>query len=408
MNSTKKAGASEGRTLKSELRSVAFAVRAAVHGSSRASLVIAFGCALFALSLLLPVSGKTVNNIAYALVLAPALLACLGKADRLLYLATDCLPLLVFLLAVLGLAVVHASGLAGVKPAIYILFFAVAVTILAGESQHLDRFVFVALAALSGVMLVGAGAEWLLYLLEHGYHHRTVLAGRSANPIYAGLLVVSAAVFGWVHLAEPKLGQGKAGAQFVGLTVLAAVCLVAIVVFQARSALLGLLLFLAFYAVFRSRIRLLVVLMGCVAVILTVTGAADAILVRGLSYRPEIWADAMQRLANECNVWIGCGKTDELFAGQFWGSHSGYVGTVYRYGLLGALAFIVFACWYFAISIRARSRWFLVSLVGWGGMLTAMDGFIGSPDAWWMFFWFPTVAAIVESQRTRRRATMAT
>ena len=77
------------------------------------------------------------------------------------------------------------------------------------------------------------------------------------------------------------------------------------------------------------------------------------------------------------------------------------VGTLYRHGLIGFAAFLYFAVWYFRQGLRSQSRWFLVSLVGWGGMLSAMDGFVGSPHAWWVFFWMPTLAAIHEFNADR-------
>lgn len=384
-------------TYSAVVRQLGAVLRQAWAESSRASIVLAVGCGLYAVALMLPLSGKAGNNIAYGLILFPALVAAAQSPKRLSLAWKGALPLLFFLAAVLLVSLFHPSP-SGVKSALYVALFLLGTVIVCAEGRLLDRLVYTALALLALSLLATAFVEWVRYLLEHGDHFRTVLWGRSTNPIYAGLLVVSAAVFAWVHLVEPALRQHRLYWS-LGLLGLFGICLLAVVVFQARSALLGLILFAVFYAGFRGRIWTSVVLMGSVVAILMMTGLMDAILVRGLSYRPEIWGDALNRLVTECNLLMGCGRTEELFVDQFWGSHSGYVGTLYRHGLIGAGAFTVFACWYFALSIRAKSRWFLVSLVGWGGMLTAMDGFVGGPDAWWVFFWFPTVAAIVESQR---------
>lgn len=363
--------------------------------------LIAIGLGVFCVAQFLPLSGKSVNNVYYGLVLLPTLVLCVRYPGPVWHALRAAPALFAFFAASAALSL-SADSLSLFKNAFFVAFFCLTVLVLRMQQPGEELRPFAWLAAVAtAVLLIGSG-QWLLDWQQQSELVRQIGWGRSSNPIYAGLLICSALLFAWHFLLEPCC-RTPAG-RVAGLLATLALCLLAVVVFQARSALLGLLAYLLCCIVFRGAVRLALVAVLAFSALLWVSGAYEAVLVRGLSYRPEIWQEAVSRLAQQCDVWLGCGKDEEVFLGQYIGAHSGYIGTLLRHGVVGAVAFAIFAVWYVVRGVRARSDWFLVSLVGWGGMVTAMDGFIGSPNAWWVFFWYPTAAAIAECTVPRAAA----
>lgn len=359
-----------------------------------ASGLIMVGLLLFTCAQVLPVSGKAINNIAYALILLPTLPLLLLNPARTIQQLRPSLPLWFFLGTVLIVSLAHQSS-GHAKSALYVFLFCAGTLLTLTYRPRTIQLSYGALTALLVLLLGLVGHEWLSSYLAHQTSPRLALWGRAENPIYAGLLSVSAFVFAWQFFQE-KNSQPETAARYLAATAsLLGCCLAAIVFFQARSALLGFLVFIAAQLYLRGKLKYTLVLFLALLIGLLASGVAADIYAKGLNYRPQIWLDALSRLQSECNLMIGCGQTEEVFI-EYKGTHSGYVGTLYRHGLIGFAAFLYFAIWYFRQGLRTKSSWFLISLVGWGGMLSAMDGFVGNPHAWWVFFWLPTLAAIHE------------
>lgn len=352
------------------------------------------GFIIFFIAQFLPLSGKSINNIFYVLLLPPALLACVFFRTEMLAHLRQMLPLLFFFAVTVVLAAC-LGDLGSAKTTLYVFFFCLAILILFTDEPRRAWLAFLCFAVTALLVMLLSSFKWIADLWQYHVFIRQAAWGRANNPIYGGLLTVSALLFLWIFVIEPACLRRIW--RIAGLAAILGLTLLAILIFQSRSALLGLLVFLPFYALFRNHFLSVIALAGAFALLLWLSGYHEAVLIRGLSYRPEIWLEAISKLSAECNVVFGCGDFPERFLG-YSGTHSGYVGTLFRYGIVGCAAFTVFTVWYFVLCIRNRSNWFLISLIGWGGMLTAMDGFIGSPHAWWVFFWFPTIAAIAESR----------
>jgi len=254
-------------------------------------------------------------------------------------------------------------------------------------------------ALVSIALLAFAAFKWGQLAWSQQYWPRITLWGQGQNPVYAGLLISSSLVFLWLFHVEPRLRERSRPAYLVallGLVVLGGLCAV---VFQARSALVG---FVAFLLVFLIQRRLVVVgglLALAAAISLWDTGVADALLERGGSYRFEIWMDALRRLESDCSVLVGCGKDDYRFLGQFFHPHSAYVSILYEGGAIGLALFSAMSIAFFVTAWRSRSRWMLVAIVGWAGVATTTPGVIVSPRTLWVFFWIPTLMAVLESGR---------
>lgn len=359
--------------------------------------VLFLGLISFVLVQYLPVSGKAQNNVVYALILVPALLLGVRQARELADVFRSATPLWAFF-AVVACSALMLGEVSFLKTTLYTALFCLGVASAERARPGSADVVFRIFFICSALVLVYASIVWLVSGVRTGQFVRMEQLGGSAeNPIYAGLLVASAMAYHAFSVGGSSVHARPDARQMLRIAVCFLAAILAVVVFQSRSALLGIALAFGAFGLMVGRVRSIALLLSVAGLLVVLLSTGEnGVLERGLSHRPEIWADALRIWQAECSFWLGCGRTDELFIGAYHGTHNGYVGTLFRHGVLGALALAVLLIWYIGRGIRSRSRWFLVSLVGWGGMLTAMDGLVGSPAAWWMFVWFPSVAALFE------------
>lgn len=351
---------------------------------------------VFCASFYTPISSKASNNIFYAGLGLPALVWWLYRPRAALGLFRVAPAFLATYGALAAWLVVADPTF--LRDTLYIATLFVCCAMLerhgSGVARAYTGFALVSLALFAFAILKWAQLAWL-----HHYWGRITLWGQGQNPVYAGLLISSSLVFLWLFHVEPRLRDRSRLAYLVALLGLVALGGLCAVVFQARSALVG---FAAFLVVLLTQRRLVVVgslLAVVAAVALWDSGVADALLERGGSYRIEIWADALRRLESECGLLVGCGKDDYRFLGQFFHAHSAYVSILYEAGAIGLVLFLAMALAFFVAAWRSRSRWMLVALVGWAGVATTTPGVIVSPRTLWVFFWIPTLMAVLESGR---------
>lgn len=362
---------------------------------------------LFMTSFFLPVSAKTSNNIFYAGLGLPALIWWLRVPTRALG-PYAIAPVFFVCLALFALAL-GLSDAAFAKDAVYVLALFLACVMLERNEGSVRRM-FLLFSVVAVSLLVAAMVEWVLSVRSSGVAPRVALWGRSENPIFAALMIISGLVFLWVFHAEERLARHSPAARWGGLLVLTALCVLAGVVFQARSALIGFALFLGGYALQRRLFLAVAAVMGLIVLALFASGGVEILLERGFSYRPEIWEASLQRVSDECGLVAGCGKDEHRLLGQFYHPHSAYVSALYYGGVPSLAAFAAMAVAFFVATWRARSSWLLVALVGWGGLVTETNGVITSPRTLWVFFWIPVFMALIESGRPmleeyyRRRA----
>jgi len=351
---------------------------------------------VFMVSYFTPISAKASNNIFYAGLGVPALVWWLRRPRE----APGVFAVAPWFFAAfvalgLWLSVVDVSF---VKDSLYVVVLFLCCTMLEQKDAGV-RNAFLGFAVVSTALLAVAVFEWLRLWQVLETWPRVVLWGEGENPVYAALLIISALAFLWLFVFEERLARHSRRAFWAGLSVLILLCVLCVIVFQARSALIG---FAAFFFAYVVQRRLIVAGLAMVAGILVVAllmGLGGALLERGLSFRLDIWGDAVRRLTADCGILLGCGRDQFHFLGQFFHPHSAYVSVLYHGGLIGLALFGAVAIAFFARTWRAGSRWLLVALIGWGGVLTTTGGVIASPRPLWVFFWIPTLMALLESGR---------
>ncbi|NMG00640.2 hypothetical protein GPA27_24980 [Aromatoleum toluolicum] len=351
---------------------------------------------VFCVSFYTPISSKASNNVFYIGLGLPALAWWLSRPRAALGLFRVAPAFLAAYGALAAWLVIADPTF--LRDTLYIAALFVCCAMLerhgSGVARAYTGFALVSMALFAFAILKWAQLAWV-----HHFWGRITLWGQGENPVYAGLLISSSLVFLWLFHVEPRLRDRSRPAYLVALLGLVALGGLCAVVFQARSALVG---FAAFLVVLLIQRRLVVVgslLAVVAAVALWDSGVADALLERGGSYRIEIWGDALRRLESECSLLVGCGKDDYRFLGQFFHPHSAYVSILYEAGAIGLALFLAMALAFFVAAWRSRSRWMLVALVGWAGVATTTPGVIVSPRTLWVFFWIPTLMAVLESGR---------
>lgn len=350
----------------------------------------------FLVSYYTPISGKASNNIFYVGLGLPALAWWLARPRAAFRLARVA-PAFIAAYAALAAWLIFADP-DFFKSTLYLAALFICCAMLergsAGVARAYTGFALVSTVLLAVAVFKWGQIAWSLHSLQ-----RITLWGQGENPVYAGLLITSSLVFLWLFHLEPRLAARSRAAYLGGLSGLIALAGLCAVVFQARSALVG---FAAFLIVFLIQRRLLIfggLLAVAVAAAMWGAGVAEALLERGGSYRLEIWMDAIRRLDADCGLLVGCGKDDYRFLGQFFHAHSAYVSMLYHAGAIGLALFSVMAFIFFLTAWRSASRWMLVALVGWGGVLATTAGVFASPRPLWVFFWIPTLMAVLESGR---------
>jgi hypothetical protein len=363
--------------------------------------LLVVGFTAFYLLNFLPVSHQSTSNVFYFLCALPSLIWCARHKDQLWSWMRYIWPLGLFLLSIL-MAMVLKGEIAEAKPCLYVLLLsAVAYTLAHLDERRLSQLgMAVAMIALS--IVVWSSYIWLESFILSGKVQR-ILLWEEKNPLHTAMLIVFALVWLWEFKADSYF-QGRSK-QLYAMALLGFLILIiwTTLVFQGRSALLGIGVYLAL-KLWISNYRWYMICGVILAALLTwVTDLYVAFLVRGLSYRPEIWMDAWTRLSQECGVLLGCGKDNYLFVGRWTHAHSAYLMQFYEYGLVVILPFALFALKFFRDGMRYHSRWMLVAAVGWGSVLTTTAGLVTSYKAYWIYFWIPTLMSMVECWRYRTK-----
>ena len=292
-----------------------------------------------------------------------------------------------------------AGGVADLKKALYLSMFFFCLLYLSSDYWSLRGPLLIFSAGSVGI-LIFASFDWLLLGVESGRWARyEYFWGEAINPVYFSLLIGFALLYLWVfHVAE-HLEKRSPLFFLTGLFFVSLLQVINASVFQSRSTLLGYGLFFIFFLVFKRMLWLgLGVIMALFALGVLV-GIDDLLLQRGLSYRLDIWQAALQRLYTDCSLWWGCGRDQGLLLGRFYHPHSGYVAMLYRNGLIGAVLLAIFAVLYLYNARREGLPWLLLSLFGWGSLLTTTNGVFTTPQPLWVYVWLPTFMAIIAGQR---------
>jgi len=352
---------------------------------------------------LLP-SGKALNNVYYALVLAPALFL-LRAADWRWLAGSHTWRLAMLLLGYLTLSGLWSMGftfddwLHEAKALPYLaVYLAVLACVCRRRSAAWERLLrAVVLAAVVGTLVSAAlfyrAAPWLARLQYYGAAYQAV---------EVATLVGSCLLLTLFHIVPAARGRGWQVAWLTVALVLAA----GILLTGSRMPLGAALVCVALGLVLYRQWRLLgLAVVGLVLVIGALLASGydhRGAMARGDSYRPAIWQQVAARVM--ARPWLGEGiLTDDTTQVALQGTgksslainhpHSVYLATALYGGLpaLGMLVALVMLALRQGQRLAARGEpaWFLVLLFGLLCMLTDGDHLLHAPRGIWFYFWLP-------------------
>ncbi len=351
---------------------------------------------LFLISFYLPLSSKSVNNIFYAgLAFPSALIAASHFSDFKKSLRNFYWVFLIILV----LSVFDFNEPNDLKEGIYLLlFFLTCVFLDRGQGKVKTYLLVFSIASL--LVLAIATVEWVLVWADTSAWKRPFhLLGEPIHPGFFAILICFGILAAWVFgISDWLENRSSKVLPALGFLVVSALVLLTATVFQSRTALLGFAIFFFGFLWYQKQFFLGLLVVGSLLVVIFASGFYELLLERGLSYRGEIWQEVIRQLTTECNIWVGCVPGEKIL-GQFYHPHNAYLAMLYRNGILGASVFLVFIAIFFVKTMRVKSRWMLLSLFGWGCLLTEIDSILTSPEPFWIYFWLPVFMAIIETQQ---------
>ena len=276
------------------------------------------------------------------------------------------------------------------------------------ESVQVDWFVRRLTQAMALCGTLAAAAAIVVFFDEAPEDGRLNGLGQLDTHVMAAMVYALAAVCGlaWLSSEERSPGRWIAG---VAVAVLA----VAVVLTGSRNAMVCMAFGLACVVVANrvSTARGFVLVAGAFGVVLLVAllaaywllpGAADVILPRGMSFRPEIWLDYASRIRAE-GMWFGLGVAtpDLIEVGGYdvLHPHNLYLAAAHQAGLFGlALMVTVIAVTVHALLGNYDEPEAKLGLAVWALALPGylLDGHeLVDKVGWtWLLFWLPVGIAL--------------
>ncbi|WP_421682584.1 hypothetical protein HKW98_16350 [Stutzerimonas urumqiensis] len=365
-------------------------------GSAGLARYLSLVLLVFLLSYFVLDYSKYRNNIYYAFFAVPALVFAVPAIWRNWPGWAGGSLLLYFLGGLLADGLSGDPALRLFKHQLYLLllFGGLCVCVREGRGFRLAGLVYAIVCLLFACMAVYL---WLEAYRANGVPSRISLYAAASNPVHASLMILTGWLGFWMVYGLPKLLERGRLAYLCGFALMLGFAFLICIVFQSRSTLLGLLAVLGGWLVLGSERRMSLLLLVALLLLVLVSGGYEALLARGVSYRFDIWQDALLRLRDDCSWVLGCTQAGRpLYLGQFYHAHSAYLSILVDTGLLGAATFAVFAVIYMVQGMRTRSPWFIVSLAGWAGVVTSSSGLVDSPRPLWIYFWLPTLLALLD------------
>ncbi len=267
-----------------------------------------------------------------------------------------------------------------------------------------------AVKAAGWVSVVSAIYAVTLFVLQPGLER---LSGYGAfrNPLLVShVFGFFAALWLGVYFAERKL--------FKPLPIMAFLaCFALLVATGSRTPLLAIAVALCWLAVLsRSRKAVLVIGVALVCGVLILLLTPQVVTQRGLSYRTDIWADALRQIGER--LWFGHGYSSPIwirlegFPTSFRDTHNIVLSVLFAGGIVGFLfwmALYAVALWE---SWRLRAdKWVLVYsgtvVYGLAASMTEGGSFLSRPKEHWFLIWIPLALLSATTYRARTRGAAA-
>ncbi|MGH8435391.1 MAG: O-antigen ligase family protein [Pseudomonas sp.] len=352
--------------------------------------------------------GSLYTKLYYALMAAPALIALIMAPRNLLMILREpmVLALLAFcawvLLSLTWTQTNHDLGGLAKRPLYVFMLFASCALIASQDEQLLLKALRIgaALGALAALVNLG------LHLVAPPENGRMIGTGGLRNPL------LTSHVFGffctyWIAAWLTRSERHEWLPVVLSLPLLAA-----LLATGSRTPLLALIMTSIWMLVMTGRRALYLIAALALAAGISVLLMPEALLERGVSFRPQLWSDAIRQAAEQ--LWLGHGY-DSAYAFKVAGldqvlsdPHNVELAVLLELGLVGLGLWLLIYGLTFLRCLQSRlDRQFQLAsalvVYGLSAGLTEGSSFLSRPNENWFIVWIPLslVAALSISQRLR-------
>ncbi|WP_315290035.1 O-antigen ligase family protein [Pseudomonas oleovorans] len=338
--------------------------------------------------------GSQFTKFYYGLIAAPALLAALCRYRDLRAIIAEPMIrsyLLLFVWIAFSLTWSTTDNDAGslLKRPLYVLMLFIAFALITLKDNDLLMQSLRIGAGLGALAALGNLVYFHLYGLPG---HRMVGSGALHNPLLTSHLLGFLCTY-WVA------SWLSANERHDVVPIICALALLgALIATGSRTPLMALALTSIWMTVMCGKRAFYLLALVCGATVLLLTLAPDTLLNRGLSYRPELWADALRQALGQ--LWLGGGyDSNYLFdAGMKRGPmndpHNVELAVLLELGLIGLTIWTVMytqAFWH-VLKYRTEANFQIASALmvyGIGAGLTEGGNFLSRPNESWFIIWVP-------------------
>jgi O-antigen ligase len=275
--------------------------------------------------------------------------------------------------------------------------------------RELRRF-FLAGAIICSIAILYGLTYDLLYLHRWSDTYRFTGYGTLYNPLRSGHL------FGFFCVISAWLAFNLDSLRGRGLSIaLVVICLIGTVVTGSRAPLAGVALagfYLIYFNAPRAQLRISL-LIATTALIVVCVLFWEQLTVRGLSLRPQIWAEVIKQWQEY--PWLGAGYNAELNINisasedTFFDTHNIILAVLYYGGIVGVLLFLTLHVTAFFQAFESQKRISEASLAAalmiYGLTALQFDGgsIIGRPNEFWLLLWFPLALLLLVKRIASRQ-----
>lgn len=338
--------------------------------------------------------GSQFTKFYYALIAAPALLACLCRPEQLAKVLREPTILAYLMLSawlVLSLTWSSTDNSVGslLKRPVYVfmLFIALALMALQDRDQLMRTLRICALFAAFAVLV-----NLLIYHFDPKQGERMIGTGALHNPLLTSHLlgfVCTYWIAAWVSNNEKH--------QVVPI-ILVSMVLPGLLATGSRTPLLALVLTSLWLMVMNGRRAFYLALALLAGVLLLLVVHPEALLNRGASYRPELWSEAIRQAIDQ--LWLG-GGFDSKFLYEVPGTglvlsdpHNVELAVLMELGLVGLGIWAVMYGLLFWRCLEERNNAAVqitsaLVVYGIGAGLTEGGNFLSRPNESWFLVWIP-------------------
>ena len=365
--------------------------------------------ALFAAGFFFPTRDKYHNLFYYVALLTPYVILISKDRVKVLW-QSSIFKLSLAYIGMVAISVLWASPSELHKLSNYLFDFLYLVTFIALTIEltlQVKKFPDYVLKTILTSATIWIPISIFLFYQDHPWSMRLDGVGRLENPL-AGAIMFGMVTLLCLHTIIQK-GNFSTLWRSIAATC-GALSLVYMSLTQSRSPVIGLLLAGLVYAVLQRYWKLLLATLG----IAIVAGVAfyldilphDLVISRGLSFRPEIWQQALPAIME--NPWFGNGATFDqtyhlsnklVFQSH---THSAFIASLLFVGIVGTCILLLLIVQSFKYACSTRNQ-LVASLLTYAIVMLSINGYklLDNPSIEWLYFWLPVALAAASEIRIK-------